>query len=169
VSYLFLGDVGDNGKQRPYISIYRIREPKPKAPSGTCTPVTWRFVYPDGAHNAEAILVRPGSLRIYVVTKVNGGNGAIYRAPKNLSRTHVNQLTLVRSVPEGVSDGTFLGKHRFALRVYQTGYVYKNLSAKPVPFRFPDKGEGLARGWDSHHVYISNEGAFTPIWRVALP
>lgn len=168
VSYLYAGDIGDNGKVRPQIYVHRIREPKPSAPSGSRTPVTWAFRYPDGPHNAETLMVRPGTLRIYIVTKATGG-GAIYRAPATLSRTKVNVLTRVRSVPAGMSDGVFLSKGRFVLRVYQTGYLYASMTAAPVPFRFPDKGEGVASDWTSNHVYISNEGQYTPIWRVRLP
>lgn len=169
VSYLYLADIGDNGKTRPEIYVHRIREPRPSAASGSRTPITWAFAYPDGPHNAEAILVRPGTLRIFIVTKVNGGPGAIYRAPARLSRSHPNLLTRVRSAPEGVSDAVFLGKNRFVIRVYQTGFLYASMAASPVAFRFPDKGEGVARGFDGRHVYISSEGAFTPIWRVGLP
>ena len=168
VSYLFLGDIGDNGKKRPEIYVHRIREPRPGAASGARTPVTWAFRYPDGAHNAETLMVHPHSLRIFVVTKSKSG-GAIYRAPKVLSRTHANVLTRVRSVAAGMSDGVFLPHGRFVLRVYQTGFLYASMTARPVPFRFPAKGEGIARDWTSNHVFISNEGKFTPIWRVALP
>ena len=168
VSYLYTGDIGDNGKVRSQIYVHRIREPQPSAPSGSRTPVTWAFRYPDGRHNAETLMVRPKSHRIYIVTKATSG-GAIYRAPETLSRTKVNVLTRVRSVPAGMSDGVFLSDGRFVLRVYQTGYLYRSMTAAPVPFRFPDKGEGVASDWTSNHVYISNEGKYTPIWRVRLP
>ncbi len=168
VSYLYVGDIGDNGKVRKEIYVHRIREPRPGSPSGSRTPVTWAFRYPDGAHNAETLLVRETTQRIYIVTKGSTG-GAIYQAPKILSRTKVNVLKRIRSVPAGMSDGVCLSRGRLVLRVYQTGYFYSSMSAAPVSFRFPDKGEGVASDWTSNHVFISNEGRYTPIWRVRLP
>jgi len=58
---LWVGDIGDNGKSRDTIGVWRL------AP-GARTPALFRMSYPDGAHDAEALLVG-GDGRPVVVTK----------------------------------------------------------------------------------------------------
>ena len=67
-SYLYLGDIGDNNKVREEIVVYRAPEPAlttatrklTKARPGTTEPAeAIRLRYPDGAHDAETLLVHP--------------------------------------------------------------------------------------------------------------
>ena len=55
-SCLYLADIGDNNRSRAQIRIYRIPEPQPlDATTGLAE--SWVGVYPDGPHDAEALLV----------------------------------------------------------------------------------------------------------------
>jgi hypothetical protein len=79
---LYVGDIGDNDAERNRITVYRFPEP-----AGTDSPVAapeaLHARYPDGAHDAESLLVGPdGSL--YIVTKGDTGPIAIYRFPQPL-------------------------------------------------------------------------------------
>ncbi|MFD2083575.1 hypothetical protein [Actinopolymorpha cephalotaxi] len=94
---VWVGDIGDNTRVRDRITIYRFREPS----STGDQPVEWsrfRFRYPDGAHDAEALLVDPRTARVYVVTKDPGG-GAIYAAPSTLVAGTTATLTKVADAP----------------------------------------------------------------------
>ena len=168
-SYLYVGDIGDNGSKRSNIYVHRVREPKPGARGRSLHPVTYAFKYPDGAHNAETLMVKPGSLRIYIVTKGKKQPGAIYAAPKSLSTKHVNHLHKVRAAPAGMADGVFLNRTRFVLRGYEGGWLYKKMRATPIRFPLPMKGESITTAWRSHHVLIGSEGKYSKIWRVRLP
>jgi hypothetical protein len=64
---LWVGDIGDNGESRTTIAYWRL------AP-GSKKPQLYRLTYPDGPHDAEALLLPPGGLPI-VVTKSIGGAG----------------------------------------------------------------------------------------------
>lgn len=70
-NYLYMGDIGDNGKKRPNITVYRVPEPAVTG-SATLTSLagTEALVakYPDGPHNAEAMAVGADGT-IYVITK----------------------------------------------------------------------------------------------------
>ncbi|MGH9165166.1 MAG: hypothetical protein ACRDZW_06610, partial [Acidimicrobiales bacterium] len=59
--YLYAGDIGDNGRSRGSIVVYRVVEPIAPRPDGgeaTTAPAdVVRLRYEDGAHNAEALLV----------------------------------------------------------------------------------------------------------------
>jgi len=80
---LVVGDVGDNGHRRPYVTLYRARYvPRPPGStrsSGWLEPVAvYPFRYPDGAHDCEALAVVDGQL--IAITKERGeGVTGVYR------------------------------------------------------------------------------------------
>ena len=54
---IYIGDIGDNAAVRPSIVVYRVTEPALTAKSVNATTFTLR--YPDGPHDAEALMVDP--------------------------------------------------------------------------------------------------------------
>jgi hypothetical protein len=165
--HLWFGDIGDNRQQRDDISVIRVREPKyMRSRSVRGTVFTLR--YADGPHNAEALLIRPHSGRLYIATKSSGGGG-IYRAPRHLSKHHVNVLHRVASDPVLVTGGDFApnGKH-FVLRTHNWAYFYKRIGGRANAVRLPDERQGEAIGYDrgSGSVRLASEGLYQPIWRV---
>jgi hypothetical protein len=165
--FLYIGDIGDNGKKRTTIVVYRVVEPS-SLKNGTLVPTTLTFRYPDGPHNAETLLVNPTSLRIYVVTKDTTG-GVIYAAPASPSTTGVNTLARVGTAPATLSDGAFLDGTRLVLRGYERGYLYSRLGATPVAFGLPQPGESITPGYTAGTVYTGEEGVRSKVWRVTLP
>jgi hypothetical protein len=82
--YLYLGDIGDNGSERPEIVVYRVREPEIGDGAGGTLEGAERIVlrYPDSPHDAETLLVDPFSGDLVIVTKeVVVGDAGIYVAP----------------------------------------------------------------------------------------
>ena len=88
-SYLYIGDIGDNDAVRPEVIVYRVAEPTlsnatrkfTKSRPGSTEPAeAIRLKYPDGAHDAEALLVHPRTGNIYIVTKVVIANPSVYEA-----------------------------------------------------------------------------------------
>ena len=84
--HLFLGDTGGAGTTagRAAVTVYRIAEPPPPGPgavaaSERAAALTLR--YPDGTHDAEALLVDARSGDLVVVTKTPETPGTVYRAP----------------------------------------------------------------------------------------
>src|ERR1700730_14392638 len=83
--YIYLADIGDNNRVYSEYFIYRLPEP----PSTADTVTNFEkisFKYPDGAHDAEAILVDEGTRDIYIITK-RDDSSRIYRLayPQSLS------------------------------------------------------------------------------------
>jgi hypothetical protein len=167
--YLFVGDIGDNGQKRSSIFVHRVREPRPGAKHRRLHPKTYQFRYPDGAHNAETLMVKPGSMRIYIVTKGKQTSGAIYAAPTSPSTKRINTLRRVGQAPAGMADGVFLDRDRFVLRGYEGGWLYRRIGGSPTRFPLPVKGESIARDARPGHVLIGSEGRYSSIWRVRLP
>jgi hypothetical protein len=165
--WIYIGDIGDNGKKRTTIAVHRVIEPTPVR-NGTLDATTFTFRYPDGAHNAETLLVNPSTLRIYIVTKDTAG-GVIYAAPASVSTTKVNTLVRVGAAPATLSDGAFLDGTRLVLRGYERGYLYSRMGATPVAFGLPAPGESICPGFVAGTVYTGEEGVRSKVWRVTLP
>jgi hypothetical protein len=88
-SYLYIGDIGDNDGVRPEVVVYRVAEPSLSAttrkftksrPGSTEPSEAIKLKYPDGKHDAEALLVHPRTGNIYIVTKVLLANPGVYEA-----------------------------------------------------------------------------------------
>lgn len=165
--WIYIGDIGDNGKKRPTIAVHRVVEPTP-VKNGSLNATTWTFRYPDGPHNAETLMVNPSTLRIFIVTKDTAG-GVIFEAPASLSTTAVNTLVRVGTAPVTLSDGAFLDASRFVLRGYERAYLYSKFGATPVVFGMPQPGESITGGFVAGTVYTSEEGVKSKVWRVTLP
>lgn len=166
---LWIGDIGDNGRDRRTITVHRVLEPRRLSIRWT-TPRSYRLAYPDGAHDAEALLVRPRTGRIFVVTKRGSGAG-IYRAPKRLSTERVNRLTWVRSAPAEVTAGSFAPRGGyFVLGTYDDAWVYRGMRAAPRRLALPHRGQGeslevLAR----RTVVVGSEGRRSEVQAVRVP
>jgi hypothetical protein len=81
---LWLGDIGDNAEARDGIDVYVVPEPDVPASGSTASATRLALRYPDGAHNAETLLVNPLTGReLAIVTKDISGRSGVYvaRAP----------------------------------------------------------------------------------------
>jgi hypothetical protein len=86
---LYIGDIGDNAAARPTIDVYRVAEPKVGvAVTAPAARLTLR--YPDGPHDAEALLVDPVRGDLVIVTKFLGGA----RAYRTAARARAGAYTL---------------------------------------------------------------------------
>jgi hypothetical protein len=78
LAYLYVGDIGDNIGTRTRVAIYRFPEPRVDDVSRTVTAEKLEITYPDGPHNAEALMVDPFDGTIYILTK-SSGSAVVYR------------------------------------------------------------------------------------------
>jgi|RhiMetdeSRZDD1v2_1073273.scaffolds.fasta_scaffold72082_4 hypothetical protein len=167
---LFVGDIGDNNGVWPEVAVYRVAEPAALR-DATVPAVRYRFRYPDGPRDAEALLVDPRSNRLYVASKSANG-GSLYRAPARLRTDQVNILRRVAKVPPAVTDGAFLPNGRgFVLRDYQDAFVYRAPGRRVGAFELPLQlqGESITVTADGRSVLVGSEGPSSEVWRVPLP
>lgn len=168
---LWVGDIGDNARRRDTISVYRFKEPK-VASSRSVKSTRFDFKYPDGKHDAEGLMVRPGTGRVFVISKSRSG-GHIYRAPKRLSTKSVNRLTKLGPVPVSITAASFApGGHRFVVSNHNWAYIYNGIGdRKPRAIRKPDTRQGesmdVTRGGGA--LFIGSEGLRSPVYRLRLP
>lgn len=82
--YIYIGDIGDNNARRSFITIYRIREPKPGIAAGVseiavkADPLHLR--YPDGPRDAETLMIDPLDQLFYIISK-REDSVSVYTAP----------------------------------------------------------------------------------------
>lgn len=85
--YLYLGDIGDNLHLFPFITVYRFIAPSPDTALWTDSLISkfdaLNFIYPDGPHDAEALMVDPLTKDIYVLTKEAKAGLYVGRYPQN--------------------------------------------------------------------------------------
>jgi len=165
---LFLGDIGDNLRERPDVSVFRFREPTRLADA--TVPARWyRFTYPDGPHDAEALLVDADG-RIMVATKEFSG-AALYQAPRKLvAAAHgTNVLTRLAGVPALVTDGAYLPDGRFVLRTYTSVYVYDRPGHEVARALLPPQPQGESIAADGDRLLIGSEGARSTVLAVPVP
>jgi acid phosphatase len=77
-SYIYVGDIGDNGASRNTKQVYRVAEPTIGSGSTTLAAEKFNLVYPDGKRDAETLMVDPRTSDLYVVSKREDSN-RVYR------------------------------------------------------------------------------------------
>jgi hypothetical protein len=120
-SCVYVGDIGDNATSRSDIAVYRFAEPDPSNPPTDPVPADeWRYSYPDGAQNAEAMLVdTDGSLIIVTKPPAQGGlPHRMYRAEPG-----GGELTFIREFSPPAATHPF--------RTLFTGNVVTDLATAP--------------------------------------
>lgn len=187
---LWVGDIGDNRRRRDDIAVYRVRPPvddQAGDPAGDQGGERFDLAYPDGAHDAETLLVQPRTQRIFVVSKSAFG-GTVYAAPRDLASrdTATGDTGPENSGPGGepdpmrayarvrglVTDGAFFpdGRH-VVLRTYAEAMVYTFPAFGLVgTVRLPSQpqGEGISVGAGGR-VLVSTEGVHADVLQVRLP
>ena len=173
---VWFADVGDNQAQRATVALIALR------PDGT-TSVN-RLTYPDGPHDAEALLLAPDGTP-FVVTKEVLGVSGVYRpdaplidggtVPMSQVGTVALTLTGTPGGPVGragqlmVTGGAVSADGQFvAVRTYTDAYVWPlagsdvaaALAGTPTRVPLPEspQGEALSFGANSRDLVVAGEG-----------
>lgn len=194
-SYLYIGDIGDNSERRSDVVVYRVPEPTPatgdelstrKKPSFTEPFETIRLRYPDGPHDAEALLVHPKTGNVYIVTKQVFGNPHVYEAA--VPTTQISNTLYLRDlgaleipslfggiITDGAisPDGT-----RIVLCDYLRGYelVLKSVHAafntiwkqpiSTIALGSRKQGEAITYRLDGRALLATSEGTPAPLLQI---
>ncbi|MCF6507487.1 hypothetical protein E9549_08700 [Blastococcus sp. MG754426] len=184
---VWVADIGDNGTVRPTVALHVLQ------PDGTAA--LHRLTYPDGAHDAEALLLAPDGTP-YLVTKEVLGSSGVYRPAAALvdggtvplERVGTVNVTLT-GTPGGpvgragqllvtggavAADGSAL-----ALRTYTDAYVWPltgsdvlgALAGEPVRVALPEspQGEAISFTADGQALVVASEGLPSAVTVVPVP
>ncbi len=192
--YLYIADIGDNGKTRPFVTVYRVAEPEVD-PGGSgeeidiSGAVALEFEYADGPHNAETLLSDPLTGDLYVVTKSStGGVSRVFPFPfpqSGSSRTVLTEVTSFQlegaSMFDRIATGGDISPDGVAIvvRTYtqaslwlraggQTVVEALSAPACPVPLAAEPQGEAIAFEPDGGAYLTTSEFTSQPIYRHEL-
>ena len=182
---LWLSDTGDNDSDRETVALIAL------TPAGEST--LYRLTYPDGKHDAEALLIDPAGVP-YVITKSPLGTANVYRPAGQLTSPgptpleHVVSVRLTSTdtpggpVPGIVGSVTVTGAAAspdgtaVALRTYTDAYLFPltggdvaaAFNSKPVRVPLPNEAQGESIAFQPDGSLISgSEGVGEPINLVA--
>ncbi len=184
---VWLADTGDNNATRATVALIALR------PDGTTS--LYRLTYPDGPHDAEALLVAPDGTP-YLVTKEVLGASHVYRPAAPLADGGTVALADVGTVtftltgtpggPVGragqllVTGGAVARDgSRIALRTYTDAYVWPlagagvpdALAGEPVRVPLPPapQGEAVSFTADGTALVVASEGLPSDLTVVPVP
>lgn len=183
---LWIADIGDNDRERTSIAVHRLTP-------GASRAQLLRMTYPDGAHDAEAMVVQADG-RVVIVTKEALGPAGVYRstaAPRvgrTVALTRVGMLTIEPTGTEGGPPG--LGRvaqravtgaaisrdrKRVVVRTYTDAYEWDVtadvagaiVGRKPrrTPLPAEQQGESIAYTMDGAAFVTVSEGATSAVQR----
>ena len=174
-SCIYLADIGDNGARRPSVQILKAVEPE-RLDDTPLAPAILPFRYPDGPHNAEALIVDPATARVFVITKTLLSLGDVYRIDDLGGReggTAVRIRTLRATAADAHPSGT-----RLLLRTYTRAWELRSPDARafedvldaepvPVPEASQPQGEAIAYTADGRGYLLGGEGVGSPLYLVS--
>jgi hypothetical protein len=182
---VYAADIGDNEAVRPNVIVYRVAEPRLKgARSITAAARPLALRYPDGAHDAEALLVSPSNGALFIVTKDFSGRARVYVSARP-SATGTRTLRRVAQLELGGGEAVTAGDvsadgRTIALRSFFRASAWKRrrgesiagaLRRRPCVARadlFDEgQGEALALTRNGGAFYTVPEGGQPPIRRYA--
>jgi len=178
VTYLYVGDIGDNRAQYKEKVIYRFIEPNV---SQQTTPneinitkeniETIRFEFPDGKRDAETLMIDPITKDIFVISKREKQVG-VYVARYPQSTAQLNTLTKVATldIHKIVAGDISVDGNEVLLKDYQNIYYWKKqanesieelLTTPPqrLPYKAEPQGEAIAWKQDSSGFYTLSEAS----------
>jgi hypothetical protein len=179
-SYLYLGDIGDNNAIRGSVNVYRV--PEPSVSVGQL-PVnvnlagdTIRLTYPDGARDAETLMVDPLTNDLYVISK-RESKSRVYLAAYPQSTTQTTVMQYLGELPwswatgGGISpDGSEIiirGYFNASLWLRPTGgTIWDALSSAPytIPLASEAQGESICFDSASQGYFTVSEGSYPPLY-----
>ena len=151
---LYIADIGDNNKAYPDYTIYQF--PEPSYATDTIHHFnTIKFMYADGARDAEAFLVDPITKDIFVITKSDNPS-RIYKIASPYYTSGVNTATVVGNLTLGgvVSAALSMDRKEIIVKTY-VGLNYYSvrdnesidaaLKKRPViiPYQLEPQGEAV--------------------------
>jgi hypothetical protein len=172
-SCIYIADIGDNAANRKRITIHRVAEPSTE--DSVAVKDTFHATYPDGAHDAESLLVAPDG-GLFIVTKGETGAVGLYRFPPELRPGATHPLERVGkprasgnvSDTERITDGSVSPDGTWVVLRTRQGFAFHRAAdlfagnwtdAGRVDLKAVGEaqGEGIAIAADGM-VYLTGEG-----------
>jgi hypothetical protein len=192
VSYVYVGDIGDNFAHRKYITIYRIKEPGLPADTATrpvlaghlhADPLFLR--YPDGPRDAETLMVDPIDKLLYIVSK-REDSVHVYSTALNFKAQDTVTLTenchlYFSGKGKWITAGDISHKgDQILMKSYRKVYYWRRPAGEPVwktlqhtpsvlPYIVEQQGEAIGFTIDGKSYYCVSEGVRPELFYYKIP
>jgi len=173
--YLYIAETGDNLLRYEDYAIYRLEEPA--AATDTVQQVDRiAFLYPDGSHNAEAILVDPDTKDIYIITKTDL-HSKLFRLKYPYSTIGMNTVEEVGTLPYNYAVSAAISPNgsELVIKTYENIYAYPRAAGETIvqtlgkkysslPYHVEPQGEAIVfDNNDSGYYTLSEKGLATSV------
>lgn len=187
-AYLYIGDIGDNERKRRSITVYRVPEPVPGKDGRTVAAQSMTLRYPDGPHDAEALMVHPATGAVYIVTKsqLSDRRTAVYSVPafrggktqtlRQVARIRLPGLLALTLLAHGITAGDISPDGRHVVLAGYLGAWEAELPPNAKSFDVIwegdwnemsvgrlDQGEGVCYRADGGAILATSEGSPFPL------
>ncbi|MBI5493449.1 MAG: hypothetical protein HY904_00380 [Deltaproteobacteria bacterium] len=179
---VYVADIGDNAAARDHVTLWVLPEPEAAAPRAALPVEEVRLQYPDGAQDAEALVVSREGVPL-ILTKRTDGMARLYAAPgwsAGVTTVMEARGTLdvsrgpSRGLPASVTDASlFPDNTRLLVRTYLGAWEFLLPSGDvddlvqatrgSVPFALEIQGEAVAYDAPRHGYWQAPEGAGAPL------
>jgi hypothetical protein len=180
-SFIYVADIGDNSMNRTQVQIVRIAEPdvsttQALAKESLTGAQVLHFTYPEGAQDAETLIVDPTNGDLIIITKATTGNSVVYRAPGSTAADTPTVLEKVTTIAIGATgrSGQVSGGDaspngdRFMVRTYTSVLVWARAATLAATFAATPhtlawstepQGEGATFSADGKSLFLTGEQA----------
>lgn len=168
LQYIYLGDIGDNGRIFGNYFFYRFPEPDKQADT-VFNIDKISFKYPDGSHDAEAFIVEPETRDIYIITKQEP-QSSIYILKYPYSTSDINVVSFVGKLTynnvvsaalqpdgKGVAVKTYFNMQYYARQAGENLGTVLQKSFIPMLYIPEMQGEAITFTLDSKGYYTLSE------------
>ncbi|GGI26937.1 hypothetical protein [Pedobacter mendelii] len=186
-SYIYLGDIGDNGGNRPYVTVYRFAEPSKFSSNMQIESEAVHLKYPNGQQDAETLMVDPILKELIIISKRQDTVGIystalFFKNKDTLTMKKQGSLFLAgKGLAKYVVSGDISRDGRqIILKTYTNVYYWQrngkesiSQTLKRMPIKLPyileRQGEAIGFSPDGKTYYCISEGKNAVIYRYNLP
>jgi hypothetical protein len=171
LQYIYLADIGDNSSMYPVYDIYRMPEPV-KTVDTISFIEKISFQYPDGSHDAEAIMIDNAANAIYIITK-RDASSILYKLPFPQSTSSLNFAVKLFTLPfsGAVSAAVSPDQKEIIIKTYTHLYYWQlkageslenalKRSPEDLPYEVEPQGEAVSFKKDGSGFFTLSEKGF---------
>jgi hypothetical protein len=172
MSYVYVGDIGDNNGKRDNIQVYRFPEPQALEEDINIKPEKFTLVYPDGARDAETMMVDAVTGDLLILSKRDTSN-VLYRASADQLGKGEVLLHKVMKLPITMAVGGDISSDgkQIAIKNYWVVYYWERfegesipeaLGRKPtqLPYKPEPQGEAIGFSYEGDRYFTLSENRF---------
>ncbi len=188
---LLFADVGDGGLKRKSYALHLLREPRmTRAPKfgriDTLKPqMTIEFTYEDGPQHCQAVAADvsdPKAVRFILISRSDSGTCNVYELPlpgsrdkppfvaRIIARLTIPAVTAMDISPDGLRAMvlTYGDAYEFTRGGEEKWTAAFTRKARVLEMPIRHKGETICFGKDGKTLYLTADGARTPLWMVGV-